>query len=89
MALQESSEHEEGPETFPAKNHGVPRGRRVRGLVELQTRLPEYQGLVSYRAYRLKDTEAVIDENDTGRCSTTKREVVKFPKWAKRTVETV
>jgi hypothetical protein len=45
----------------------VPRGRRARGLVELQTRLPEYQGFVSYRAYRLKDIEAVIDENDTCR----------------------
>jgi hypothetical protein len=43
------------------------RGRRVRGLVEFQTRLPEYQGLVSYRAYRLKETEAVIDQKDTGR----------------------
>jgi hypothetical protein len=64
---QDSSEDEEGPTTFPAKDQGVPRGRRVRGLVELQTRLPEYQGLVSNRAYRLKDTEAVIDEKDTGR----------------------
>jgi hypothetical protein len=51
------------------KNQGLPRVRRVCSLVELQTRLPEYKGLVSYRAYRLKDTEAVIDENDTGRVS--------------------
>jgi hypothetical protein len=42
-------------------------GRRVRCHVELQTRLPEYQGFVSYRAYRLKATEAVVGENDTGR----------------------
>jgi hypothetical protein len=45
----------------------VPRGHRFRGLVELQTQLPEYQGLLSYRASRLKDTEAVIEENETGR----------------------
>jgi hypothetical protein len=63
---QDSPDYEEGPATFPTKNQGVPRGRRVRGLVDLQTRLPEYQGLVSYRAYRLKDIEAVIDENYTG-----------------------
>ena len=53
--------------TYPEHTMGRPLGRRVRGLVELQTRLPEYQGLVSYRSYRLKDTEAVIDENDTGK----------------------
>jgi hypothetical protein len=64
---QDSSDDEEWPETFPTNDQGVPRGRRVRGLVELETRLPEYQGLVSYRSYRLKETEAVIDENDTGR----------------------
>jgi hypothetical protein len=64
---QDSSDDEEGPATFPTKNQGVPRVRRVCGLVELQTRLSEYKGLVSYQAYRLKDTEAVIDENDTGR----------------------
>jgi hypothetical protein len=40
-------------------------GCRFRGLVVLQTRLPEYKCLVSYRSYRLKYTEAVIDENDT------------------------
>jgi hypothetical protein len=64
---QDSSDDEDGPTTFPTKDQGVPRGRRVRGLVELQMWLPEYKGLVSYRAYRLKDTEAVIDEKDTGR----------------------
>jgi hypothetical protein len=53
--------------TYPNNAKGGPLGRRVRGLVELQTRLPEYKGLVSYRSYRLKDTEAVIDENDTGK----------------------
>jgi hypothetical protein len=64
---QDPSDNKEGPTTFPKKYQEVPRGRRVRGLVDLQTRLPEYQGLVSYRAYRLKDTEAVIDEKDTSR----------------------
>ena len=63
----DSSDDEEGPMTYPEHTMGRPLGRRVRGLVELQTRLPEYQGLVSYRSYRLKDTEAVIDENDTGK----------------------
>jgi hypothetical protein len=47
---------EEGPMTYPNNSKGGPLGRRVRGLVELQTRLPEYKGLVSYRSYRLKDT---------------------------------
>jgi hypothetical protein len=64
---QDSSDDEEWRATFPTKKHGVPRGRHVRGLVELQTRLPEYKGFVSYRAYRFEDIEAVIDENDTSR----------------------
>jgi hypothetical protein len=53
--------------TYPNNAKGGPLGRRVRGHVELQTRLPEYKCLVSYRSYRLKDTEAVIDESDTGK----------------------
>jgi hypothetical protein len=64
---QYSSDDEEGLANIPTKNQGVPRGRRVCGLVELQTGLPEYKGLVSYRDNRLKDTQAAIDENDTGR----------------------
>jgi hypothetical protein len=63
----DTSDDEEGPMTYPINAKGEPLGRRVRGLVELQTRLPEYKGLVYYRSYRLKDTEAVIDENDTGK----------------------
>jgi hypothetical protein len=63
----DSSEDEEGTMTYPIHAKGGLLGRRVRGLVELQTRLPEYKGLVSYRFYRLKDTEAMIDENDTGK----------------------
>jgi hypothetical protein len=63
----DSSDDEEGPITYPTHAKGGPLGHRVRGIVELQTRLPEYQGLVSYRSYRLKDTEEVIDENDTGK----------------------
>jgi hypothetical protein len=62
----DSSDDEEGPVTYPNHAKVGPLGRCVRGLVELQT-LPEYQGLASYRSYRLKDTEAVIDENDTGK----------------------
>jgi hypothetical protein len=56
-----SSDDEEGSITCPIHAKGGPLGRRLRGLVELQTRLLEYQGLVSYRSYWLKDTEAVID----------------------------
>jgi hypothetical protein len=63
----DTSGDEEGPLTYSNHAKGGPLGRRVRGLVELQTRLPEYKRLVSYRSYRLKDTEAVIDENDTGK----------------------
>jgi hypothetical protein len=63
----DSSDDEEGPITYPNHAKGGPLGRRVRGLVELRTRLPEYKGLVSCRSYRLKDTEAAIDENDTGK----------------------
>jgi hypothetical protein len=61
-----SSSDEEGP-AHPTTARGRSLGRRVHGLVELESRLPEYQGLVSYRAYRLKDTEQLIDEEDTGR----------------------
>jgi hypothetical protein len=43
-----SSDDEEGPITYPKNAKGGPLGRRVRGLVELQTRLPKYKGLVSY-----------------------------------------
>jgi hypothetical protein len=63
----DSSDDEERTTTYPEHVTGGPLGRRFRGLVELQTRLPEYKVLVSYRSYRLKDTEAVIDENDTGK----------------------
>jgi hypothetical protein len=63
----DSSDDEEGTMTYPNNAKEGPLGRRFRGLVELQTRLPEYKVLVSYRSYRLKDTEAVIDENDTGK----------------------
>jgi hypothetical protein len=45
----DSSEDEEGPMTYPNNAKGGPLGRRVRGLVELQTRLPKYKGLMSYR----------------------------------------
>jgi hypothetical protein len=63
----DSSDDEGGPITYPNRAKGGPLGRRVRGIVELQTRIPEYKGLVSYRSQRLKDIEAVIDENDTGK----------------------
>jgi hypothetical protein len=63
----DSSDDEERPILYPNHDKRGPLGRRVRGLVELKTRLPEYQCLVSYRSYRLKNTEEVIDENDTGK----------------------
>jgi hypothetical protein len=53
----DTSGDEEGPLTYSNHAKGGPLGRRVRGLVELQTRLPEYKRLVSYRSYRLKDTK--------------------------------
>jgi hypothetical protein len=61
----DSSDDEEGPINYLNYAKGGPLGRRFRGYVELQTRLTEYQGLVPYRSYRIKDTETVIDENDT------------------------
>jgi hypothetical protein len=63
----DSSDDEEGAITYHNHAKGGPLGRRVRGFVELQTRLPKYKGQVSNRSYRLKGTEAVVDENDTGK----------------------
>jgi hypothetical protein len=55
-----------GQQTSPRRTRECP-GDAASAVLSRSTRLPEYQGLVSYRAYRLKDTEAVIDEKDTGR----------------------
>jgi hypothetical protein len=53
VAESDESSASEADDGHPAMGERVPKGRRVEGLVELTTRLPEFRPLVNYRSYRL------------------------------------
>jgi hypothetical protein len=57
---EDTSSEEEGPKPEP-------RGARVPGLKEQVTRRPEFKSLVSYRSYRLGDTDQRVNASLTGK----------------------
>ena len=62
-----SSEEEEPSSSEEEAPQPEPRGAKVPGLTEQVTRRPEFKSLVSYRTYRLRNTDQKVDSSVTGR----------------------
>jgi hypothetical protein len=59
-----SSDDEADPPSSRMTRH-LPKGDRISGLVPLTNFRPEFQALVSYRRYRLADTDPIVDAEET------------------------
>jgi hypothetical protein len=66
-AESDESSASEADEGHPAIDERVPNGPRVKGIVELTTRLPEFRPLINYRSYRLANRSQTANDHVTSK----------------------